>query len=189
MSEREAFERQIADAPNDTTVRLVFADWLDERGEGELAAAYRLLPHNYCGLDALAGSTVTGLLRADSALVFETTVGPFAVEAEGDCCSESWFYALRGVASLIGNKVIGFFEADTSWVDGGDGLGRQKSESVYGVGVLTTGGVFEVVYRNSSNGYHGGNLRALGSPPTEPMDRVTADWTHPPAPAPVEASP
>lgn len=41
MSERDAFIRNIIDQPEDDTVRLVFADWLDEQGESSQAMYIR----------------------------------------------------------------------------------------------------------------------------------------------------
>lgn len=41
MTEREAFHKAIAENPTDATVRLVFADWLDEQGEHEDAEELR----------------------------------------------------------------------------------------------------------------------------------------------------
>lgn len=41
MTEREAFIRQICERPDDDTVRLVFADWLQENGEPERAEFIR----------------------------------------------------------------------------------------------------------------------------------------------------
>ena len=45
--EREAFLRAIFDAPGDDLPRLVFADWLDERREGDWAELIRIQCH--CG--------------------------------------------------------------------------------------------------------------------------------------------
>jgi uncharacterized protein (TIGR02996 family) len=42
MTEREAFLRAIREDPEDDVVRLVFADWLDERGEHDAAEFIRL---------------------------------------------------------------------------------------------------------------------------------------------------
>ncbi len=41
MSDRKAFERRICDNPQDEAPRLVYADWLEDHDEGELAAAMR----------------------------------------------------------------------------------------------------------------------------------------------------
>lgn len=42
MSDLLAFTRTIKANPGDTTARLVFADWLEERGEADAAAMFRL---------------------------------------------------------------------------------------------------------------------------------------------------
>src|SRR5262245_51183155 len=42
MSTREALLRAVIDDPEDDAARLVYADWLDEHGEGERAEALRL---------------------------------------------------------------------------------------------------------------------------------------------------
>jgi uncharacterized protein (TIGR02996 family) len=44
MSERDAFLKILADNEDDTTARLVFADWLDEHGEHEEADRHRKWP-------------------------------------------------------------------------------------------------------------------------------------------------
>jgi uncharacterized protein (TIGR02996 family) len=44
VSEREAFLKALADDEDDTTTRLVYADWLDERGEYEEADRQRKWP-------------------------------------------------------------------------------------------------------------------------------------------------
>lgn len=41
MHERDAFLRMICERPDDATVRLVFADWLEEHGEATLACSLR----------------------------------------------------------------------------------------------------------------------------------------------------
>src|SRR5262245_45901678 len=42
MTDRDAFIRAICSAPEDDTVRLVFADWLEEHGEEERAEFIRV---------------------------------------------------------------------------------------------------------------------------------------------------
>jgi uncharacterized protein (TIGR02996 family) len=43
MTDDEAFIRAIVDAPGDEAPRLVYADWLDERGVGRSATRHRAL--------------------------------------------------------------------------------------------------------------------------------------------------
>src|SRR5262245_9445707 len=44
MSERDAFLKVLSENEDDTTARLVFADWLDEHGEHEEADRHRKWP-------------------------------------------------------------------------------------------------------------------------------------------------
>lgn len=75
---------------------------------------------------------------------------------------------------------MGFYEADTSWVDPLDGLGRQDSDAVYGVGILTSKGAGEIVYRNSSHGYYGGWIEGAAPERIGETTPVDADWVSPP---------
>lgn len=43
MTEREAWYAKLESAPEDSGLRMIFADWLDDRGEVEMAAGYRAL--------------------------------------------------------------------------------------------------------------------------------------------------
>lgn len=63
LDEREAFLRAIADAPEDDAPRLVFADWLEERGDSERAEFIRL----QCAV-ARDGDRPEWLARADELL-------------------------------------------------------------------------------------------------------------------------
>ena len=45
MGEREAWYAALAAEPENWLLRGVFADWLDERGEAELAEGYRAIAH------------------------------------------------------------------------------------------------------------------------------------------------
>ena len=51
MSDEQALLRAIRAAPEDDTVRLVYADWLEENGQPERAEFIRL----ECELDAISG--------------------------------------------------------------------------------------------------------------------------------------
>lgn len=184
--ERQAFTLQIEQNPEDNTLRLVFADWLDERGESELAAKYRQISWRQGDLAILIGHTVNDLWLSDDRLVFglkshwidSKLMAYVSSEVSGDCCSCSWYYAIR-IGQLFKSKIIGFYEADCSWINTDDGLCRQDYDSCYGVGILTETGFAEVYYRCSSNGYYGGIMASthLESVNLDGMIKVTADWT------------
>ena len=105
----------------------------------------------------LIGHTLTGLTLSDdqTILTFHTTTGDVVYEAEGDCCSESWFAYLLGdfTGEVIAVEKKEEREAEPS---------RQQVDAVYGY-ILTIKEPFrgrieraDVELRNSSNGYYGG---------------------------------
>ncbi len=134
------------------------------------------------GLEQLRGATILRLRRGDYFLEFDTDLGDFVADVEGDCCSSSWFYSITGVAQLLGAQVTGFYEPDVADVNLDDGLCRQEYDSAYGITLVTTKGECRIVYRNSSNGYYGGWI-SLATRRTKPAagEETVADWRHPAA--------
>lgn len=128
---------------------------------------------------ALVGQTVRAIdLDADEQhwLVFVTDAGEVALEAEGDCCSETWFADLTGVEALIGQTVLGVEEVPMP--DPDDDRGRQEHDIAYGLRITTPRGRADIVYRNSSNGYYGGCYRVHESRPagSTRWRRITGDY-------------
>lgn len=80
------------------------------------------------------------------------------VTTEGNCCSESWWADITGVKQALGHKIYEVEELE-SYDAGDDGRTRQESDEVYGYKLRTSGGVVTLVFRNSSNGYYGGEAR------------------------------
>lgn len=93
----------------------------------------------------------------------------------GDCCSETWFADING-ASLVIDKAItevkelGIYNIDKlhdeikeemSFYNVDDGRGRQEYDQAYSLIINTTGGTLNIIYRNSSNGYYGGEIFLL----------------------------
>ena len=111
----------------------------------------------------------------ENVLVFETDQGDVIWEAWGDCCSETWFADILGFAALRGGKVAACenIEMDTPAKD--DGRGRQYCDSFYGVKITTDKGICDIVYRNSSNGYYGGEIGVSSRRPKELVE-ITDDW-------------
>ncbi len=93
-------------------------------------------------------------------LKFTTDSGEFLYFAEGDCCSESWFYGMNGVESLIGQVVKTVEQADLGVVL--NYIGRQEETEAYCIKITSTGGHTDIEFRNSSNGYYGGSVVYLG---------------------------
>lgn len=120
-------------------------------------------------LSELIGRTLTGAdIDADEQhyLILHTDQGDVVLSAEGDCCSESWFYEVTGLSDLYGHVITGGETREAE--DATDGITRQESDQIYGLALEAAGaGRADVVFRNSSNGYYGGwlNVDMDGVPP------------------------
>lgn len=104
----------------------------------------------------LVGRTLTGMKIADDkgALLFNTTDGDVLVRADGDCCSHTWVEHVELPVS---------FPCVVSAVDDLDMRepqddGDYEVIKFYGCKIVTDKGDIVIDYRNSSNGYYGGNL-------------------------------
>lgn len=116
------------------------------------------------------------LVNSDqSVLIFDTNFGDVAYETYGDCCSETWFADITGVAALLGGVVTTVEVVDIEVVD--DGRTRQEEDEFYGVKITTDKGYADIVYRNSSNGYYGGSAdyAAYLERPTD-ITEILEDW-------------
>lgn len=126
----------------------------------------------------LIGKTITALRvnEDQSILAFGHHDGTYtSYETCGDCCSQTWFADITGVPALLGAIVIGVEHMCLPGVE--DGRTRQEHDKFYGVKLHTTKGVVDIVYRNSSNGYYGGDILVWPGPPPEGMTSITDDWS------------
>lgn len=105
----------------------------------------------------LVGKKLLGIMIADDkgAVLFKTTDGDMVVRADGDCCSHTWIENIE--------NTVREFPATVTAVDDLDmpDLGSPDEYDVvayYGCKITTDRGVIVIDYRNSSNGYYGGNL-------------------------------
>ena len=125
----------------------------------------------------LIGKKINGLyVNADqSLLVFDTDDGDVAYRAWGDCCSETWFADIVGVPALLGGVVASAEDVEMVAVE--DGRTRQECDQFYGVKIKTDKGYADIVYRNSSNGYYGGDIDYvdIGGRPDD-LTAITDDW-------------
>lgn len=100
--------------------------------------------------------------------------------AYGDCCSESWFADITGLDNLRGQEVIGVRVLDVT-LPKGDRRTRQDEDKVYGYRLSTRKGDCDIIFRNSSNGYYGGELglvRNAASLSGETFTEITTDeWS------------
>ena len=111
-----------------------------------------------------------------SILSFETDQGLVSYEAWGDCCSESWFADITGVSALIGGVVATADEVSMDDYNVNDGRTRQGEDSAYGYKITTDKGYADIVFRNSSNGYYGGDMNLLRDIGDSNMTEILDDW-------------
>ena len=131
----------------------------------------------------LIGKFVTDVYVSDNEQFMKFNIKdepPIIYEADGDCCSETWF------ADIIPDwkfkdkdrenyplEVVGCEELDIpSWLQeviAADGRGRQESEAVYGLKLTlkdhawrpTVQHDLTIIFRNSSNGCYGGEVKLV----------------------------
>lgn len=128
-------------------------------------------------MNELEGKIVSQVLMNDdnTVIVFKTDTGEQIVyEAQGDCCSESWFSGIVGLGSLLGQQVIEVTERPEI---GDLKSERQEFDILYGYFIKTKDGVIEIEFRNASNGYYGGWCeRWSGVLDTMTLHGVTGDF-------------
>jgi hypothetical protein len=122
--------------------------------------------------DSLCGKTInslyiekkdnTNLIFAASD-VFQSDERYFTFAVVGGCCSESWFADFFGLNSLLhcivkAVVVIDLDEVYTCDVE----RERQYHDKVYGYKFITDKGTAVLSFRNSSNGYYGGDCYYCG---------------------------
>jgi hypothetical protein len=95
-----------------------------------------------------------------------------------DCCSETWFADITGFDALIGGTVISAESVPMRKPDHDDARTRQDEDEIYGIKIVTDKGRSLIEFRNSSNGYYGGNLEIARSIPLQTRWRqIEADWS------------
>ncbi len=121
-------------------------------------------------VNPLLGKTITRIeLTTDHKairFIVAEDVDPILARVSGDCCSETWIEHLslpaRGFPALV------LAAQDIIMPDLGDHTGDHDCEDCngiyrcieyYGFEIKTNRGDVVIDYRNSSNGYYGGNLR------------------------------
>lgn len=100
------------------------------------------------------------------------------IETEADCCSETWFADVLNPEALSYAYIIGVEILDLPNPE--DSRTRQESDSAYGFTLKTNKGVCTIIYRNSSNGYYCGDIRAVSyveAPLPAELTHITTDWS------------
>jgi hypothetical protein len=81
---------------------------------------------------------------------------PIVYLTYGDCCSETWFSEILNLDFLVGHTVSEVKELDMP--DYTDNNSRQQEDKYYGYRITTEAGHCTIAFRNSSNGYYGGEI-------------------------------
>lgn len=104
----------------------------------------------------LLGKTILKLELADDnkALRFTCTDGEHIARTDGDCCSDSWVEGIELPALGFPCLVLDMIELDMPEAPETD----YGCIATYGLKIVTDRGDMVIDYRNSSNGYYGGNL-------------------------------
>ena len=108
-------------------------------------------------MNPLIGRTITRVMITSDkkALRFHVDgAEPVVVKVDGDCCSDTWIESLDAPENLFGTVLS---IKDIEMPDLGT---PEEYECIayYGCRIVTDKGVCVIDYRNSSNGYYGGNL-------------------------------
>ena len=143
--------------------------------EKESRPMYELYGHE---MEDLIGLRVLGVYidpAGQEHLAIETTAGMHYYGTEGGCCSETWFADLVGVKSLIGQIVRKTTARDLADYD--QERTRQEEDAIYCYDLYTDLGACSVVFRNSSNGYYGGNIYRETCPVGVLFTQLVADYS------------
>lgn len=116
--------------------------------------------HKKC-VQELVGKTVVGIDIAgeESALRFRCQDRSVVIWAVyGDCCSESWWADAFELNSLRNSCVVSAEVLEMPELPDDDTRTRQEYDEVYGFKIKTWKGETKLAFRNSSNGYYGGEM-------------------------------
>lgn len=121
------------------------------------------LDREECPFDSLVGRTIRGMsIAAADKLLFDTDAGFYVYEVEGDCCSSSWYSDVLNVEVLLGERVLSVAadELPEDFVMPQNNEETDEYFKVYGYTLKTQYGACNIIFRNSSNGYYGGDVLA-----------------------------
>ncbi len=109
------------------------------------------------GYNRLIGETVEKVfINPDKDFMrLQYNKGYIEIRAEGDCCSYSWIEHIENVEYLIGATIISVEDIDMPDLGA---MSNHECVKYYGLKIVTTKGSVQLDYRNSSNGYYGGDL-------------------------------
>lgn len=111
----------------------------------------------------LVGRAITAILLAEDRgaikFVFDDG-GEVIARADGDCCSQTWIEDVFNVDAALGSEVLAVEDVDLpeEWRTATKTEHYEDEMQYYGFAIDTAKGRCILAYRNSSNGYYGGNL-------------------------------
>lgn len=106
--------------------------------------------------DFLVGKTINEIMLASDkkAILFKCSDGDHIAKADGDCCSDTWVENIEVTVLSFPCTVLSVNYLETRDDEEAD----YECVQFYGLRINTDKGSIELDYRNSSNGYYGGNL-------------------------------
>lgn len=105
----------------------------------------------------MAGQTIVRVtVSADDLIRITTDKGVWELQAEGDCCSDSFFLNPNDMTELTGKTITGIEVREEPRDRTGDEECRQEESIWYGAVFSYAGGSVYLEMRNDSNGYYGG---------------------------------
>jgi hypothetical protein len=125
--------------------------------------------------ELMKGAKVSQLIidENEDVLIFITDKGVFKWVTYGDCCSHTWFADIIGVECLINHVIQDVHDIDIpESYNLEDGRCKQEVDSAYGVQIVTERGYCDIIFRNSSNGYYGGNIKISYDPKENSLNNL-----------------
>lgn len=109
-------------------------------------------------LDNLIGQKINSVVVSDDCelITFETDTHKYIYEAEGECCSCSWVEEIEDIDNIIGQTII---KIKKNGVKRGFEENEYECLDIMNYDIYTEKGICKIDFRNSSNGYYGGNLQ------------------------------
>lgn len=108
--------------------------------------------------NVLVGKIINEIKIAEDrlAILFITSEGNVKAKCDGDCCSQTWIEHLELPALGFPARVISVRDLDMPNTESCED--EDEVVKYYGCEIVTNKGSIIIDYRNSSNGYYGGNL-------------------------------
>lgn len=114
-------------------------------------------------MNDLVGEKIVGvgINPQHTLILFRTNKGDLYYKTIGDCCSESWIEHIGPIDDIVGKTVMGVEKTEIGGLPGT----KQESDILYCVTLKIDGewkDTWSLEFRNSSNGYYGGEMSRTG---------------------------